>query len=433
MKIWRNRRPGLGRLGMVVALVALMIAGCGGNAAGDNTRNGNSTSFDLTIGHLVSQTGDLSVSAASSQRNAKLAVDLTTAALRKAGIGVNIKLETADDQTQAQGAISGARQLLANGADCIVAPLGSANTIAVAQAVTIRAHVPIITPGGTAAQITTLKDDGTVFRVTPSDALATKALASVASNTLGGAQGKSISLAARNDDYGTAFVKSFQDEWTALGGNVQGPVIYDPGASSYDSEAQKIVSGNPDAWAIIDYPGNYARLGPALMRTGKFHPDRMFVSDAMVGGLDAGVPPEIMEGATGARASVPSAADTYKAYAAAYEAAYPGQELGSFGPQVFDAVTMCVLGGLAARSADPAKIAAALPAVSKAPGTQYDYRHFDQAFADLAAGKDVDFNGVTGPINWDANGDITAGTFSIITYKKAKPVEVRQIQAGTQQ
>ena len=61
-------------------------------------------------------------------------------------------------------------------------------------------------------------------------------------------------------------------------------VIYDPEQPTYDSEAEQITSGNPDAIVIIDFPETFDKVGPALVRTGKWDPTTTFVTD----GLDLG-------------------------------------------------------------------------------------------------------------------------------------------------
>ena len=44
-----------------------------------------------------------------------------------------------------------------------------------------------------------------------------------------------------------------------------GPVLYDPEQPSYNSEADHITSGNPDAYVIIDFFETYAKVGAALV------------------------------------------------------------------------------------------------------------------------------------------------------------------------
>ena len=90
-----------------------------------------------------------------------------------------------------------------------------------------------------------------------------------------------VTTANRNDAYGTALVASFTEAWEANGGTVDKNVPYNPEAASLNSEAQQIASGNPDGWMIIDYTGTWAKMGPALVRTGNWDPAKTFTGDGL--------------------------------------------------------------------------------------------------------------------------------------------------------
>ena len=62
---------------------------------------------------------------------------------------------------------------------------------------------------------------------------------------LGGAQGKTINVGARNDSYGTGLADTFGKAWEEKGGQIGETVIYDPEQPSYNSEARQIVSRQP--------------------------------------------------------------------------------------------------------------------------------------------------------------------------------------------
>ena len=81
-------------------------------------------------------------------------------------------------------------------------------------------------------------------------------------------EGKTVNIGARNDAYGTGLADTFSEAWEAAGGTIGETVVYDPEQPNYDSEAEQIVSGNPDAIVIIDFPETFAKVGPALVRTG---------------------------------------------------------------------------------------------------------------------------------------------------------------------
>ena len=57
--------------------------------------------------------------------------------------------------------------------------------------------------------------------------------------------------------------------------------MYDIDLPSYDTEADQIVSGNPDGIVIIDFPETYNKVGPALVRTGEFDTEKTFITDGL--------------------------------------------------------------------------------------------------------------------------------------------------------
>lgn len=414
--------------------LSLGIAACGGDDdeggadAGGGQPTPQNTSFELMIGDLVPLTGDLSVFGGPGQAAADLSVEQVNQAAQQAGVQTRVSIEHADTETTEQAAVQAARELTGGGATCLAGAWASANTLAVSNSVAIRQRTPLISPASTSAEITELDDNGFVWRTAPSDNLQAQALADVIEQELGGATG-TISLAARNDAYGQGFVEQFQQAWTEKGGQVSGPVLYDPEQPSYNSEAGQIVSGDPDAYVIIDFPETYTRMGAALVRTGDFDASRMFTADGLASDeIPDGIPQEALVGARGTRPGTPEQGDVVQAFDEAFTEA--GGERQTFDAQNFDAVMLCYLAALAAGSAEGPDIAEQLQAVSGPPGPKFNFTQLPQAIEALGNGEDIDFDGVTGPIDFDDNGDPTAATYEVYAYGDDGALEVlRQFQA----
>ena len=116
-------------------------------------------------------------------------------------------------------------------------------------------------------------------------------------------------MGARNDAYGTGLADDFGAAWEDKGGTIGEEVIYDPEQPSYDSEADQITSGNPDAFVIIDFPEPFNKVGAALVRTGNWDPKKAFVTDGLVsaGAEEAGK--EAVEGFRGTAPGPPRRAN----------------------------------------------------------------------------------------------------------------------------
>ena len=423
-------------------VLAASAAGCGGDEPPEEEAGGGgqqasaeapAKNFDLTIGNLLPLTGDLSAFGPPGRKAADLAVEEMKTAVKESGSQINLTLESADTETTEQAAVQAARQLASGGAGCMAGPWASSEVIAVGTSVAGRQRVPIVSPSGTSAEITDLDDNGFVFRVAPSDDLQAVALADTIEEELGAADG-TISLAARNDAYGEGFINSFKAAWEERGGTTTGPVLYDPQQPSYNSEAGQIVKGDPDAYVVIDFPDTYAKMGAALARTGGFDAAKLFTADGLASDkVPEGIPARSLVGARGTRPGTPEEGQVADQFNELYTSA-PGPGRQTFDAQVFDAAMVCFLGAVAAGSCEGADIQEQLQAVTSAPGEKYTYLNLAEAVQALQKGEDIDFDGVTGPIDFDDNGDPTTATYEVWRYADGGALEVeRQFQTKAEE
>ena len=403
-------------LGVLAIACAVAVTVGGSAAAHPDSAAAPKAGFTLTVGTTLSMTGDGAVFGPAFQKSAEMAVDLANKALAKDGIkDISIKIDSADDGSTPTSAVNAARKLIGDGSTCIAGSIQSASTIAIANGATVPAGVAQIAPASTSATITDLDDKGLVFRIAPSDVLQGPVLAAALQTAVG--KGKTVSFAARNDAFGAGLIKSTEAAWKKLGGKeTHGPVLYDPGAASYDSEAQQIVAGNPDAWVILDFPATYAKVGAALLRTGKFDATKLFVGGGQPATIPSTVPKDSMEGARGTRPAVPLGAPLTNAFDAMY-GQFPGNaQRQSLDVNEFDAAMMCILGAIAAKSNSGTAIASKLRAVSGPPGIKYTFLQLPAAIKALRAGKDINYEGIAGSIDWDAKGDPASATYDFYKY-----------------
>jgi branched-chain amino acid transport system substrate-binding protein len=414
------------RFGVLAIAGAIAVTVGGSAAAHPDSPAAPKAGFTLTVGTTLSLTGDGAVFGPAFQKSAELAVDLANKALLRDGIkDTTIKIQSADDGSTPTSAVNAARKLIGDGATCIAGSIQSASTIAIANGATVPAGVAQIAPASTSATITDLNDNGLVFRIAPSDVLQGPVLAAALQREIG--KGKTVSFAARNDAFGAGLIKSTEAAWKKLGGKeTHGPVLYDPGAASYDSEAQQIVAGNPAAWVILDFPATYAKVGAALLRTGKFDATKLFVGGGQPATIPSTVPKDSMEGARGTRPAVPLGAPLTNAFDSQY-ATFPGNaQRQSLDVNEFDSAMMCILGAIAAKSNNGKAIASKLRAVSGPPGVKYTFLQLPAAIKALRAGKDINYEGIAGSIDWDAKGDPASATYDFYKYVNSALTVQRQ-------
>jgi ABC-type branched-subunit amino acid transport system substrate-binding protein len=406
-----------------LAVAALVAAGCG-----DDGEGGGSSGFDLRLGVVIPLTGDLSAYGPPHSKSVDLAIGQVEAALKEEGVdNVKIEKDVADDQNTQEGAVQAARKAVQGDAGCVLGALASASTIAIANGATVPGRVPQISPASSTPELTNLEDDGYVFRVQPSDALQAPVLAQVMKEKLG--PDATVSLAGRNDAAGTGILKEVKAALDREGVKNQGPVLYDPTASSYNSEAAEITKGDPDGYFVMDYPNTFTKVGPALLRTGKFTGKQLFVAGAWPPEAPEDIPAEALEGTTATQPSPQEGNEAGRAFDELYESSKGTKARVTNEPQMFDAAMICMLAAIAADSGEGRDIVEHIQQVSSPGGNRYTFEQLPDAIRDLRDGKDIDYEGVSGTTNLDDNGDMVSGYYNVGEYVDGKQVFRRQIES----
>jgi branched-chain amino acid transport system substrate-binding protein len=412
-------------------LFALAIAGlsaglvaCGSDDSGDG---GGGATLDLTIGDSVPLSGDLADFGPPGDKAAQLAVSEINKAIETAGVDHTVNLVTEDNCGGAdqQCAVQAARKMVeSDNASCIAGAWASADTIPTAESVAIPDQVLLISPASTSDE-----DNGLVNRTAPPDSFQGPTLSTyLVEKALGGAEGNTVNIGARNDAYGTGLDDTFGAAWEAAGGTIGEDVVYDVKLPNYDTEAEQIVSGNPDGIVIIDFPETFNKVGPALVRAG-FDPTKGFVTDGLISGdLAASAGADAVNGLRGTAPGVPDDDASSQAFDKAYVAAEPKDvERQTFDAQNFDAAVLCYLAAVAAGSTDGQAMADQVRDVSGPPGDQYTWEQLSDAITALENGDDIDYQGASGPIDMDENGDATAGVYDIYEFKDGVPEPTDEI------
>lgn len=420
----RSRRP-LAVAGTVAALT-LGVAACGDDDGDRTSAGGRETSLDLVIGDSLPLSGDLADFGPPGQKAADLAIDTINDAIAEAGVDHTVSIVHEDNGGGAdpQAAVQAARKLAtSDGASCIAGAWASSDTIPTAESVAVPEEVTLVSPASTSDEITGLEDDDLVNRTAPPDSFQGPTLATYVADQLGGAEGKTINIGARNDAYGNGLAETFSAAWEEMGGEIGATEIYDTKLPNYDTEAAAIVGGSPDGIVIIDFPETYNKVGPALVRTGDFDPSKAFVTDGLISGdLAESAGADAVDGLRGTAPGVPDDDEASQAFDKAYADYEPKDvERMTFDAQNFDAVVLCYLAAVAAGSTDGANIAETIRDVSGPGGDQYTWEELPAAIEALQNGDDIDYQGASGSIDMNESGDATAGVYDIYEFKNGAP------------
>jgi branched-chain amino acid transport system substrate-binding protein len=403
----------------LVALVAVVSAGMARpSARGSAAVALKNCSFTLKVGDVLPFTGGLAAYGPNLDRAVKIGIGLDNLALKQDGLAKKIQVKlvgSEDGQTQATAAVEAERKLVnSNHANVIVGEMASSATIAMAQSVSIPDHIVQISPTSSAPELSTLQDNGYLWRTYPSDVLQGNVLADAAIKAFG--KGAKINVGARNDAFGTALQQLFEAQYVKLGGKIGVSESWNPDQATFDTEAGKLVTGNPAGWVIIDFPATFQKFEPALVRTGKWDATRTFMTEALrdTTVLDPmGAPIVGLRGTAASAAGGPAGA-SFAAYWKKHVTG--GTPYTGFEGTALDAVDVAFLAAVKACSASPAKIKANLVSVSGPPGVKVSYLQMAQAIKLIRAGKEVDYEGAFSPVDFNSAGDIGSAVYEIWKY-----------------
>jgi ABC-type branched-subunit amino acid transport system substrate-binding protein len=364
------------------------------------------------LGVLVPFTGALSSFGPDYENAAKLAAKC----LNNAG-GVNggpVKIVAGDTGTASENAVAVADRLVsvAN----VVAILGGASdevTLAVAESVTIPKGILQITPASTSPALSSVLDDDFLFRMPASDAVQGVVLADVLFEDLGY---RFVCDLYVDDVYGKGLSDQYVATFTDLGGTVTASVSHDDlQAVSYRTQLEQCTEGDPEALVAISYASGQATVYLAEALEVGLIDQFAFVDLTKDDAIFAEVGWDKFDGMVGTAPGVLTTA-LGEAYDEAHAAEYGAPYRVPFVREAYDAV---MLVGLAAAAAgtniDSAAIRDSLRSVSNPPGTVYGSGEADVIAAVAAAdrGDDIDYQGASGPTDFDENGDITFGAVEV--------------------
>ena len=363
----------------------------------------------LIVGNLNVFTGSLSEFGPPLRNSIELAADHVN---RAGGVGgasmVIISRDTAVNPVQG---VDGAKGLVdVENVVAIVGALSSGVTIAVAQSVTVPQETLMISGASTAPSITVLEDNDFLFRTTPSDASQGVVLARLAEE-----QGyETVGIMYINNAYGEGLADQFEKSFTALGGEVTARVPHEDVQPTYVSELDKATEGDPDVLAVLSYTGQASVYVREALEGD--YADKFLFADGTKGaewieGIDVW---DALDGSLGtAQGSEGSPAKD--AFENGYTDSYGVPPSHPFMAEHYDATVLVALAAAKAGSTtDSAAIRDSLRFVANAPGEMVGPGRDEIAKAlDLIAdGKDINYNGAGGDIEFDENGDVF-GTIEI--------------------
>ncbi|HEY8416396.1 MAG TPA: ABC transporter substrate-binding protein [Limnochordales bacterium] len=372
----------------------------------------------VRIGALFPMTGDLSAFGEPFYNSALLAV---TQINEQGGLlgGRPLELVLADSQTNPTQGVAAAQRLVnVERVPAIVGAAASGVTIPVATSVTVPNQVVLISPASTSPLVTTLEDNGFVFRTVVSDAMQGITLAKLAAD-LGYRRVATIYV---NSPYGLGLAQAFETNFRQHGGTVTANVPFEQNQASYRGELDQASRGNPEALLLIAYPENGITILRQAIEGAYF--DKFLFTDGMQAPDIIEAIGDALEGSWGTapRSAATPATELFNAF---YTARFGEPPPMPFMYESYDAVFALALAIEKAGEATGPAIRDALRDVVNPPGEMILPGEWAKAVNLLRAGQDIQYVGASGPVDFDANGDVAVASIGIWTIRNGQIEFVR--------
>lgn len=350
------------------------------------------------IGTLNPLTGDLGTVGLPLENAARLAVRDVNEAGTVAG--KRLCVATGDTRTNPTRASAIVDALVEqNGILALNGAAASASTIEAAKAAA-RYDMAVVSCCSTSPA---LSGDPNVQRTVPSDALQGVALAELAKERAPA----SLAVIYIDDPYGDLLREQFLTAFTALSPStiVRAAVPYESARDSYADVVQEAFADNPELVVLIAFPIAGAEIIKAWRESRLSQSSQWLATDGL---KDSRFVLLTGDGIPRIEGTAPTQqGPRFAGFAQRYRAAFGGEEPGIFTPNQYDAVVLIAL-ALAAAGPDRAAIRAEVSNVSR-DGTPVHADELGTALRLAESGADIDYVGVSGEVDLDANGDVVSG------------------------
>ena len=219
-----------------------------------------------------------------------------------------------------------------------------------------------------------------------------------------------LGLLVLNDPYGTGLAAATKESFEAAGGEVVAEELFNTGDSNFDAQLSAIKAANPDAVAVITFDEAKVVV-PALVGSG-YPGDQLYFVDGNLSDYSADFAPGLIAGSKGTLPG-PKLEDDFRERMLEVD---PDLADFSYGPESYDATMLIALAAYAANSTEGADIAEYLRQVSGGTGDGEVVSTFTDGATLLSEGDQIDYDGPSGPITLDENGDPTEATIGIYEY-----------------
>lgn len=309
-------------------------------------------------------------------------------------LGRTLQLIVEDDQTNPEAAVRAAQKLVGvDGVPLIMGTWASAVTSAVAPVCWER-NTCLMTVSG-ADSITRLPHKGYIIRTQPNTALQ----ASKHAEYIASSGAKKVYYLAVQSPFAVSMQSKMGEVLAAHGSRLLGGLVYEASKTSYRSEVDLALTSGADLIYLNSYAPDITVLLKDLFRAG-YTGGRFTQSYAYTSKIAESLPADVTDGLVTAQ---PSGEINGQAYALA------AKRLGIAAPDSYEAqatdwISLAVLAIAKAKEPDGEAIRNAVRTISQGGGVKVASAL--EGMKLLQDGRDVNYEGASGPCDFDEKGDI---------------------------
>ena len=386
----------------------LLLASCSSGPAesGSETEESSAPSSPareadgvLTVGTILPQTGNLAFLGPPEFAG----VDLAAAEIADSDFEFDVEVVDRDSgDADTDIATQSAGELIDLGADIVVGAASSGVSFTFVDQL-VDAGVVQVSPANTSPTFSDYDDNGFYWRTAPSDVLQGRVLG----NLMVGDGAENVGIIYINDPYGIGLQENATTAIEDAGGTVTAAVPYNTGDTQFAAIVDEVLASDPDAVAVIAF-AETSSIIPELVNTQGFPGSGVYFVDGNLSNTYE-FQPGTLEGAKG---TLPGnfASEEFRNRLLGID---PSLTDFSYSAESYDAVIMSALAAAQGGSDDPTTIRDNLQEVS-ANGTKCT--SFAECLEMVTAGEDIDYDGPSGPVTFDENGDPTEAYIGIYQY-----------------
>lgn len=374
----------------------------------------------LRIGTLFPTSGGISFLGSAQVAGVALAVADINAAGGVNGVPVEVVARDSGDAGSSTLEASFG-ELVKAGADVVIGPSSSVLAQRVVP-LAVRERVPVISPAASFPTLKSANDAGFFFRTVPSYESQGSALGSA----LADAGSRKVAFVYLDDELGKSLASTLPEGIQRKGGTLVMSTGIATTTTDFAPVIAELVAAAPDAVVLAsNYSTPAANTGliSAVIAAG-FSGSKLWLTSQNTGDYSQAFPPGTLAGVRG----LIDGTEPDEAFVARLKTVDPALTTFRYSTEAYDATILAALAAIVGRDDSGPSIVSNLIAVSTGGIKCTSIAECVQALKTLS---DIDYDGLSGSVNFTPEGDVSSGHYGIYSYdNENKFVFERNVVAG---